>query len=233
VVLALGPVLTVDGEQTGITLPFALIDGLPGVSAALPGRFALAAGPLFAIVIALAVDQSLRVPVGRIRFLVPAAILLALVPLVPAPLPTDERPPVPRYFTDGLWRGCAGDGGVLVPVPPPEPGRPESMRWAAATGAGFALPEGLFIGPYGGEGRASLGGYPRPTSLLLAQVADTGQVPTITDTERAAAIEDARFWGARCFVLAAQRNDAPLRETVTDLLQQQPQRVADVDIWRP
>jgi hypothetical protein len=231
-ILALGPYVVVSGERTPLPAPFALIDGLPGLSAALPGRFALAAGPLFAVVIALAVDQSLRVPVGRIRFLVPAAILLALVPLVPAPLPTDERPPVPRYFTDGLWRGCAGDGGVIVPVPPPEPRRPESMRWAAATGVGFALPEGVFIGPYGGDGRASLGAFPRPTSLLLAQVADTGRVPPITDAERGAAIEDAKFWDARCFVLAAQRNDAPLRQTVTDLLQSEPQRVADVDVWR-
>jgi hypothetical protein len=106
------------------------------------------------------------------------------------------------------------------------------MRWAAAAGAGFALPEGLFIGPYGGDGQASLGAFPRPTSVLLAKVADTGQVPTITDADRDAAAEDARFWGARCFVLAAQRNDGELRRTVSDLLGRDPQRVADVDVWR-
>ena len=232
VILALGPYLVVDGERTPLPAPFALIDGLPGLSAALPGRFALAATPLFAVVVALAIDRALAAPVPWVRLAVPAAILCALAPVAPAPLPTEDRPPVPRYFAAGLWRGCGGDGGVIVPVPPPEPRRADSMRWAAATGAGFALPEGLFIGPYGGDGRASLGAFPRPTSLLLAQVADTGQVPPITETERAAAREDARFWGARCFVLAAQRNDGPLRQTVTDLFGAQPQRIADVDVWK-
>ncbi|WP_203925220.1 hypothetical protein [Virgisporangium ochraceum] len=232
VVLALGPRLTVDGEQTGIALPFALIDGLPGVSAALPGRFALAAGPLFAVLVALAVDTALAVTDGWTRLIVPVAVLAALAPVAPTPLPTEERPAVPRYFTAGMWRGCVGDGGVLVPVPLPEPRRPESMRWAAAADTRFALPEGSFIGPYGTGGTASLGAFPRPTSLLLAQVADTGQVPVITDAQRADALADARFWGARCFVLAAQRNDAPLRDTVEQLLGFPPQRVADVDVWK-
>jgi hypothetical protein len=251
-VLALGPQLVVDGERTALPAPFTLIDGLPGLSAALPSRFALAAAPLFGVVIALAMDQATALGSGSIgtgvgghrpptprtwrvrwvRLAVPGAILLALAPVAPTPLPTQARPPVPRYFTEGLWRGCAGDGGVIVPVPPPEPRRPESMRWATAARAGFALPEGLFIGPYGGDGRASLGAFPRPTSLLLARVAETGQVPPITDAERAAANGDARFWRARCFVLAAQRNDAPLRHAMTDLLRTPPQRVADVDVWR-
>ncbi|GAA0933009.1 hypothetical protein GCM10009558_046160 [Virgisporangium aurantiacum] len=63
-------------------------------------------------------------------------------------------------------------------------------------------------------------------------MADTGQVPAITDAQRADARADARLWRARCFVLAPQRNDAPLRETVERLLGSPPQRVADVDVWK-
>jgi hypothetical protein len=106
------------------------------------------------------------------------------------------------------------------------------MRWAAAADVRFALPEGSFIGPYGDGGRASLGAFPRPTSLLLAQVADTGQVPVITGEQREAALADAKFWGARCFVLAPQRHDAPLRDTVDQLLGFPSQRMADVDVWK-
>jgi hypothetical protein len=97
---------------------------------------------------------------------------------------------------------------------------------------GFALPEGSFIGPYGDDGRASLGAFPRPTSLLLAQVADTGQVPAVTQANREDALADITFWHARCFVLAPQRHDAPLRETVAQLLGFPSQRVADVDVWK-
>jgi hypothetical protein len=206
----------------------------------LPGRFALAAGPLFAVLVALAIDAGFHsgagvhraASSGWTRLVVPVAVLAALAPAAPTPLPTEDRPAVPRYFTAGLWRGCAGDGGVLVPVPLPEPRRPQSMRWAAAADTRFALPEGSFIGPYGDGGTASLGAFPRPTSLLLAQVADTGQVPVVTDAQRADAITDARFWRARCFVLGPQRNEAPLRATVDQLLGFPPQRVADVDVWK-
>jgi hypothetical protein len=105
------------------------------------------------------------------------------------------------------------------------------MRWAAAAGTGFALPEGLFVGPYAGGGRASLGTFPRPTSRLLAHVADTGQVPVITDLDRADAAKDIAYWDARCFVLAEQPNAKALRDTMEQLFGP-PQRVADVDLWR-
>jgi hypothetical protein len=233
VVLALGPQIVVGGERTGLPGPYSLIDGLPGVSAALPGRFALVAVPLFAVLIALAVDAALAggARTAGVRLVVPLAVVAAMAPIAPVPLPTVERRAVPRFFTDGYWRGCAAGGGVLVPVPPPEPRRPESMRWAAAAGVGFALPEGSFIGPYGEGGRASLGAFPRPTSQLLARVADTGVVPEVTDLERDAAAEDVRFWGARCFVLAAQPQEAALRETMVRLFGA-PQQVADVSVWR-
>jgi hypothetical protein len=235
VILAFGPQIVVGGERTGLPGPYALIDGLPGVSAAVAGRFALAAVPLFGGLIAIAIDAALAggVRAAGIKLLVPVALIGALAPIAPVPLPTVERQAVPRFFTEGYWRGCAAGGGVLVPVPPPEPRRPDSMRWSTAAGAGFALPEGSFIGPYGGDGRASLGAFPRPTSQLLARVADTGVVPEVTDAERAAAAEDVSYWGARCFVLApaTEPREAALRETMERLFGQ-PQQVADVWVWR-
>ncbi|GIJ44832.1 hypothetical protein Val02_17180 [Virgisporangium aliadipatigenens] len=230
-VLALGPRLVLDGEQTDVPLPYALVDGLPVISAALPGRLALAAVPMFAALVTLAVDQALRVQAGWTRLVVPFAVACALAPIAPVPMRTVERPPVPRYFTQGWWRGCAGSGGgVLVPVPLPEPRRPESMRWATAAGTGFALPQGSFIGPYGPGGEASLGTFPRPTSQLLARVAETGEVPVVGDTERSAAIADALYWNARCFVLADRPHREPLRTTMNALFGPG-QSIADVDVW--
>jgi hypothetical protein len=230
VALSFGPRLVVGGTRTGVPGPYALVQGLPVFSAGLPGRFALAAVPLVAWLLAMAVHNGLGID-GWARFAVPVAVLAALAPIAPVPLPTVARDPVPRYFTEGYWRGCAAGGGVLVPVPPPEPRHPESMRWATAAVAGFALPEGLFIGPYSGGGRASLGTFPRPTSQLLARVAETGQVPEIGYRERDAALEDAAFWRARCFVLAPQRYAEPLRSTM-ERLYGPPQKVADVWVWR-
>jgi hypothetical protein len=229
-VLALGPRLVLGGEQTDIPLPYALIDGLPVISAALPGRLALAALPMFGALVALAVDQALRVQLGWTRLVVPFAVACALAPIAPVPLSTVARPPVPRYFTDGWWRGCAGGGGVLVPVPLPEPRRPESMRWATAAGTGFALPQGSFIGPYGPGGEASLGTFPRPTSQLLARVAETGEAPEVGAAERAAAVADSEYWNARCYVLADRPHRDALRTTMNALFGPG-QSIADVDVW--
>jgi hypothetical protein len=233
--LALGPRIVVNGEETGIPGPYALVDNLPVISAALPGRMALIAAPLFGLLLTLAVDTALTMRVRSsnawVPLVVPLAVLGALGPVIPTPLPTVERPPIPRYFTQGYWRGCAGPGAVLVPVPLPEPRRPEAMRWATAANTGFALPEGFFIGPYGDGGRAALGTFPRPTSQLLARVADTGEVPPIGDAEKAAVRDDVAYWGARCLVVAEQPNRAALLTTLTQLLGPG-QHVADVDLWR-
>ncbi len=118
-----------------------------------------------------------------------------------------------------------------MPLPLPDPEHPDPMRWAAAANASFALAEGVFVGPYGGGGRASVGAFPRRTSQLFARVADTGEVPVVTDLEKADAAADLAHWKARCVVLAGHPRYPALRETAVQLFGQ-PTRVADVDVWR-
>jgi hypothetical protein len=123
-------------------------------------------------------------------------------------------------------------GGVLVPVPLPTPQEPWPMRWAASVNAEFGLPEGFFIGPYGGGGNASMGTYKQPTSALLEEVSRTGQAPPIDGGHRQQARADLVFWNASCVVLA---DDAPnaeaLRGTVESLLGPGA-RVADAWAWK-
>jgi hypothetical protein len=228
-VLALGPRLVVDGRHTERSLPFALLADLPVVGSVLPTRFALAMIPLFAVVLATAVDAALR-DTGWVRLVVPAAVVAALLPVAPRPLPAAHRPPVPTYFTDGDWRGCAAPGGVLVPVPLPDGTNPDAMRWAAAADARFGLPQGWFIGPYGPNGHASLGVYPRPTAQLLARVAASGVVPEITDEDRQTARADIAYWHASCVVLAHRPHEEALRITL-DALFGPGQDVTDVRVW--
>jgi hypothetical protein len=137
---------------------------------------------------------------------------------------------VPRYFTAGDWRGCTAPGGVVVPVPLPDPTNPDAMRWAAAADAQFGLPQGWFVGPYAPRGRASVGVYPRPTAQLLARVAASGTVPELTDDDRATARADVAYWRASCVVLAHPERDAALRTTL-DTLFGPGQDVADVRVW--
>ncbi|WP_410809771.1 hypothetical protein [Micromonospora sp. 067-2] len=229
--LSLGPEVVLGGTRTALPGPYALLAGLPVVDGALPMRFGLALVPIIATLLVLAVDRALR-STGRTRRLVPLAVVAALLPIFPAPLPTAERPAIPEFITGGHWRQCVQPGGVLVTVPLPTPKEPWPMRWAAAADADFGLPEGFFIGPYGRGGTAAMGTFKQPTSALLADVARRGDQPAIGDEQRRQAARDADFWGASCVALA---DDTPHVDSLRKTLEQlygPATRISDVWIWR-
>lgn len=232
--LSLGPQLVIDGHRTELPGPYAVLVGLPVVDGALPMRFALALLPLVATVLVLAVDHARTANGTQARRVeVPVAVLVALAPIFPAPLPTADRPALPEFIAGGHWRDCVEPGGVLVPVPLPTPPKPWAMRWAAATDVQFGLPEGFFIGPYGANGRASMGIAKIPMSHLLAEVADGRGVPAIDDNRRREAREAMAHWGASCVVLT---DDAPHRDDLRVTLEAlfgPGTRAADAWYWKP
>ncbi|MDT5036963.1 MAG: hypothetical protein QOE03_2148, partial [Micromonosporaceae bacterium] len=109
---ALGPTVTVGGTATDHTGPYALLADVPVLDGALPTRFALALIPVIAFVLASAVDRALRHGSRAVNLAVPTVVALFALPLVPTPLPTTERPAVPRFFTGGGWRSCVKPGGT-------------------------------------------------------------------------------------------------------------------------
>ncbi len=164
--------------------------------------------------------------------LVPIMVVAALVPVLPKPLPVMPRTAVPNFFTHGYWRTCVPRNGVLVPVPLPDGSYTDTMRWAAAAGDQFAIPQGWFIAPYAAGGKASVGIYPRDTSQLLADVVKTGNVPIIGDDQRTKARADVTYWHASCVVLAdTSPNEAALKSTLEGLFGPA-QRVDDVWTWK-
>ena len=232
-VLSLGPRLKWDGVIHDVPLPFALMAHLPVFNAALPARLALVVIPVIGIVLAYLVSFRIRSS---------WFVALALLPLVPLPLLTVHRDPVPEFFASGQWRTYVTDGGTVVPLPLPSDLLPDGQRWQAsafASGHGeFSIPAGFFLGPGGPDGRGRIGPVPRPTATLLYDAAQTGVVPVVTDADRARAAEDLRYWRAEIVVLADQVHGAKwtvhydaLRETATALFGP-PQRVADVWLWR-
>jgi hypothetical protein len=215
--LSFGPDVYINGEKTDYFAPYRNLAEIPVINGALPTRYALALIPLFGLLIAVGLDAGARAG-GVARIAVPVAILAALLPLTPRSLATVDRPPVPEFITTGAWRQCAPEGGVIVPVPLPTPGTPDAMRWPAAAHVAFAIPEGFFIGPYGPNGRSSIGTYKQATSSLLDEVAKTGTVPQITDAQRAQARADLAYWRADCVALTHVPNEGSLRTTLEALL---------------
>ncbi|HEX7744254.1 MAG TPA: DUF2079 domain-containing protein [Micromonosporaceae bacterium] len=241
-VLSWGPRIKIAEVFTPAPLPYALLTHVPVFNAALPARLALVVGPIVGMVLALAADVLIAGPPRQRRRIPAGAFLVALLPLVPVPLLTVEREPVPNFITSGAWRDYVSPGGVLTPVPFTLDVTPDGQRWQAYALAHrqgeFAIPSGFFLGPGGPNGRGRIGPVPRFTDGLLLQVARTGVVPGITDADRATARADLRHWKVEAVVLADRMHGAKfdihedaLLETTTKLLGP-PERVRDVWVWR-
>lgn len=257
-VLSFGPRVKWNGTITEIPLPYDVLGRLPVFDAALPARLALVVTPVVGLLLAWALaDLSAltgrAVPRGaepartgvapRRRTLWLVGFAAALLPLVPMPLHISDRAPVPDFITSGRWRDHVGAGGVLVPVPLTLDVLPDGQRWQAyALSAGqdeFAIPSGFFLGPGGPGGRGRIGPVPRPTADLLHEVARTGDVPAVTEADRANARADLAYWRAEAVVLPDGVHgakwpvhvDALLRATTA--LLGPPQRVEDVWLWTP
>jgi hypothetical protein len=65
----------------------------------------------------------------------------------------------------------------------------------------------------------------------MHRVAKTGEVPLLTDNERAMASQDLQYWGASCVVLATQPHEPELR-SMMDYLLGPGEDIADVRVWR-
>ncbi|TDB69575.1 DUF2079 domain-containing protein [Micromonospora sp. KC723] len=242
-VLSWGPQATVDGWRTGQALPFALLGGLPVVNAALPARLALVVAPVVGVLLAYAVDQLRADPPRRpVRVAWTAGFAAALLPLLPTPLLTSVRPPVPQFVTAGTWREYVSPGGVLTPIPLTLDVYPDGQRWQAYAlshrQGEFRLPAGFFLGPGGPDGRGRIGPPPRTFDTLLDQAGRTGLVPIVTEGTVRLVRSDLRYWGVEVVVLPDEVHGAKydldedaLRRTATALLGE-PRRVDDVWLWR-
>jgi hypothetical protein len=236
-VLSLGPELHIGRWKTGVPLPFAALARLPIFDSALPARLALIVVPILGILLALALDRALPLPPRRCRLWL-AAFVVALLPIVPLPIPAIQRDPVPNFFTDGTWRQYVHSGQTLVPVPPPSDLLPDGQRWQTAAHFGFAIPAGFFLGPGGPGNRSRIGPIPRPTYDLLTAVALDGLDREVTDDDRVRARADLAYWHASVIVMSDPgaggrwgANADVLRKVVTELFGP-PQRVEDVWLWR-
>ncbi|MET8066046.1 DUF2079 domain-containing protein, partial [Micromonospora sp. NPDC005313] len=243
-VLSWGPSVKWNGRRFDQTLPFGVLDNLPVINAALPSRLALVVAPVIGLLLAYAID-SLRARPLRHRstgFAWALGFVAALLPLVPTPLLTSIREPIPAFITTGAWQRYVPPDGVLTPLPLTVDVYPDGQRWQAYALAHrqgeFRIPSGFFLGPGGPEGRGRIGPVPRTFDSLMDQAGRTGLVPIITDGSIRESRADLRYWGVQAVVLPDRVHGAKfdvdeeaLRRTATELLGP-PERVEDVWLWR-
>jgi len=178
-VFSLGGTLLYSGqEHAWLKLPWYWLQSLPVLSAALPDRFSVVADGAAAALLALAVDAAVpafaayaarrrsRLASGwRPAAVVVAVAVLAVLPIVPRPLPAAAATPLP----DG-WSAVFAElklppeASVLV-VPLPMSTFTEPLRWQADTGEPASIVGGYFMGP-AWDGHAYIDGNGTPAAGL-------------------------------------------------------------------
>jgi hypothetical protein len=226
---SLGGTLLYNGHQTGVHLPWGVVESWPVFGSALPDRFAVVVALGAAGLLAVAVDWLVRTgrPAARA-----GAVLLAgacLVPLLPRPYATTTTPAVPPFFAAASRWLPAGSTVLVLPYPTGSQTLP--LAWQAAARMAFRMPGGYFIGPAAG-GQAYVGG-PGPTAVaaMLIQIQQGARVPPVTPALRARFWQDMSYWGANAIVAGPDAR-AALAGFVQRLVQRPPRRTGGVLLWR-
>ncbi len=233
-IMSMGPELRVGGYDTGVPLPFALIAHVPVIDLVSVTRFAMVPATIIGVLLALAADRAPRLSRRR-RTAFWVGLAVAIVPVLPKPLPVVAADPLPPFIAQQLWREYVSDGRTLVTVPMPEvtTGR-AGMRWFALSGLDYAVPRGYFMGPANPplNQTGSWNAAPRPTSDLLRLAGAYGRSPVVTVADQRAAIADLTYWRAAVVVLVpgTPHHDL-LRSILTELLGKAPRPVGGVQLW--
>jgi hypothetical protein len=234
--LTLGRSIWLFGSDTGIPGPYRIVGRLPLFDALVPSRLGLAVMGLSGIILAVACDRianrTAEAAAGReLRLGWIAALAAAVVPILPTPLTVDTRPAVPAFLADGTWRRYVDDKHSLVTFPLPAIAFSEPERWVANIDLGVALAHGYVLSPTSRTDlTASYSPAERPTTTLVNTVPYTNTVPTVTDADRRAAVDDLRYWHAAVVMVQPGQFEDEMRQTAERLLGPG-QYVGGVWIW--
>jgi hypothetical protein len=171
-VLSLGGTLLAAGRvHQSVFLPWHWLVTLPLLNVALPDRFSIMADGAAAALLAFGVDLARRLPrAGPARWanaLVTVGAVLAVLPLVPRPLPSAVAAPLPAGWPASLAALHLPAAARVLVVPIPTPTLTDPMRWQAGTGQPAEMIGGYFTGP-GPDGHAYIGGSGiTPTGYFL------------------------------------------------------------------
>jgi hypothetical protein len=152
--LSIGAHPTIDhGIYNGVTLPWGWLENMPVVGDLLPNRLSILGDGAVAALLAFAIDLTWarlsRTSVGKgwATAIVAAAVVIAVLPLVPRPLPSHPTVPLPAGWTATVGALRLQPGARVLVVPVPTPTLDDALRWQGDAGEQISLIGGYFEGP--------------------------------------------------------------------------------------
>ena len=275
-VFSVGGTLLASGhEHDWVKLPWYWLQGLPVLSAALPDRFSIVADGAAAALLACCADAAVPVlacfaarrlprlatpgPASRglavrerAAVVVAGFAVLAVLPIVPRPLPAVAAITVPPGWSAAFGALDLPASATVLAVPVPMSTFTEPLRWQADTGQPRTLVGGYFMGPAGnghaytdGPGLSQSGRYLNilwSESLAGLPPALSGGVPADANPlsssyVRIAAVGTATMraqiatWHVSAVVAVTARNSV-LADYLIDLLGPPSLVTGDVMAWR-
>ena len=146
-VFSLGGTLLAGGhEHEAIKLPWYWLQTLPVTGSVIPDRFSIIADGAAAAALAFGFDAARSKWPGA-RMGIAGLAAAAVIPILPAPLPTAPASQVPAGWTAAFsaLRLPASAHALVVPIPVSS--YTEPLRWAADTGQPASMVGGYFMGP--------------------------------------------------------------------------------------
>jgi hypothetical protein len=235
VLLSLGPHLVLGGHvHPRILLPWRIFQDVPFVNEVLPERLALYFDLFAAVLLAAFVDQAWRSPARLSRSVAVAAVVIALVPLVPSWPWIHSAAHVPTVFQTGTadnraFSSAVPDGSVVVILPAdlPAQGYGYSMLWQAYDRDGFRMPEGdLLHGAPNGKETID----PAPSPLWNAMAALQNGTAT-TEADVSAVRAQLSDYHARAIVVGPMPHETEAVDYFTLVVGGPPTDVGGVHIW--
>jgi hypothetical protein len=229
-VLSLGARLRIGGVNTGVGLPWLLMEALPLVRNMIPARLGLFTS-LFAGLLLAAALHGLWQAGGWRRSLAAVAVVAVFAFLAPTGPFRPRGVETPPFFTTAAVRSLPRDGVALL-APFPRKGRAnDAMVWQAAAGMWFKMPGGYFIGPDPGGGIRH-DALPNTISTTLHRIERGQRPPELTATLRRQIARDFAAWRVDSVIVGPVANRQAMAGFLTELLGRPPETIGGVQLWR-
>jgi hypothetical protein len=228
-VLSLGPRLHMAGVDTGVHLPYRVLDRLPVLGTLLPARLGLyvylAAGVLVAVFVN-ALIAARRRPGGVAGAILLAAAVASLFPSVPF---LSAAATTPDFFlTTATSRLAPGQVLLVAPAFGAEASRP--MLWQAEAEMRFRITAGYFVGP-ADNGTSVIGSSPSVFGTVLGPISGGQPPPELDQALRSALMAELSTRQVRGVVVGPMEHQVEAVKLFTDLLGRHPTSDGGVYVW--